>query len=253
MAQAMAPHTQANEQRIGGLEQRLNQVVDMLSRSQQPQQPNGQPNQSAEGRDTKLERFVADPDAYERDLIGKATKAAAAMMAPYIAGPASDVQERTFAAEAARIDAKYGANTFNEVVRPRLESALGHMAEPLRYNPEALRTATSALIGSAALQPVLDERQATHLKAQAERADKARLANKQKPPNFLGSPRGNVDGDGRPVIGPEDRLVLEKLSEAGFKMDEAEMRAIKSVPKGVSLEDQLAAYEKAMPRKGAAA
>lgn len=235
LARAMQPFVQATEQRLSGYEQRLNQVMDHLTRTGQPAAPAAPTTKEA-----KLEAFVADPDAYEAALADRIRQQVMAEVQPLIAGPTRVVQESILAAEQQRIDNSYGPGTFNEVIRPHLESSFARVDPKVQADPNALRMAVSALVGSASLQQTLDQRRDAHRKAAAEAAKK-----RQGPPNFLGTNRSVGDAGDRTAITPEDRIVLDSLARAGYSMSEGNLRAVRSVPKGASFEDQLAAYERA--------
>lgn len=225
LAKAMAPMVSAFQQEIGQLRSELNQMKDGQAR--QPQQPTG-PTDVEGARKAKLERFVSDPDAYEAELQQRTEERVLQRLAPFVAGPGMATQESTLSAERARIDGRFGPGTFDEEVMPHLQSSFSQKGmEAHRFNPDAIRTAVAALVGSAQLQPKLDTRQSAF---QAQRA-KEQQAKRQEPPNFLGSNRGRVDGGGQPVISPEDRLVMDAVERSGYSYSEGDLRSLRSIPR----------------------
>lgn len=226
LRQTIQPIAEAGERRTAQLEQRINQLTDLVARTVQGGQaaPAAPAARTAEDRDARVKRFVEDPYGYEDDLrtniAGEVRKQVLSEVAPYLVGPAKSAQEQTLSREEQRVDARYGPGTFNEVVRPHIDSALGHLAEPHRANPDALRAAVSALMGSEPLQDALLERHTKHAQAQAQ----AKATQRQAPPSFLGRP-GMPGGGGEPrPITPEDRIVLDAISRAtgGDGMSERE-------------------------------
>lgn len=230
LSRTIEPLAMGMEQRFAQQEQRMNQIADAVARAQAPAAP-----KQGEGREAEIERFVADPTAYRAEIAKQVQEQTMRAIAPYLLGPANNTQQTTLASERSSIDSEFGDGAYDKLVKPHIDSALQHMPEAARYNPDALRTAVAALVGSSHLRGQLAQQREAHQRKLAEAA-------KQRPkvPNILGPSRA-VDAGGKPIITPEDRVVLDALENQGFKFEESELKTIRGFAKGTSLDDMHAA------------
>lgn len=224
MARTMEPTLNALNQRLAAVEQRA-------------QAPAPQPTSKPGSDKPLLDRFVEDPDAVLREHGERVRQETLQAVAPYLHGPAAAAQETAISTEKQRIDSRWGEGTFDTVVRPHLDEALQTMPEALRFNPRALQTSIAAIVGSGRLQGELDQRREAYLKAQRERQRAA-------PANPFGRPTTTGQG-GSVDITEDDREVLKSLEKAGFGMSEAELKAVRSMPKGADLDTMLDLFDKA--------
>lgn len=227
LSRALEPMAGAMEQRFAAQDARLNQLADHIARTT-AQQPNGA---APANRESKIESFVSDPDAYEARITKQATEAAMKAIAPYLRGPANNAQQTTLAAERSSIDSEFGDGSFDKFIKPHIDTALQHMPEAARFDPDALRTSVAALAGSSGIRGQLAKAREEHQRKLADAAKKRPAV-----PNIFG-PSRPVDSNGRPTITPEDRIVLDALENQGYKFEESELRTIRGFSKGMSLDD----------------
>lgn len=232
------------------LEQRLAQTEARLQQQQMqpPAQPAGPALTAEQAAEAKVKAFIADPDAYERQIVERTSQEVAKRLAPYIHGPARSAQESSFERQQQRVDRIYGEGSFDKHIRPHLQTLVSNMPEPLRFDPDAIQRGVDALLGSDELRPTLDEARDTARRAKAEAA-------KQRPASPFGSPRASM-GSLEPEITDQDRAVMAALDKSGFTLSEDRLRTLRKLPQGASFEEMLDAEDKLTGKgkqKGAAA
>jgi len=244
MQTAIGPHVEATTRQMQAMEARINQLTGALAAAGS-RDPAGDATKTDGAGKTLIERFVENPEAILAEVEARAEQRVTQRMAPYILGSVQETQEKTLREQQARVDGIYGEGTFEQVLVKDLINIFQEMPEQLRFNPKAIRRSVDSLLGSEELRPELDKRRETR----ARKAHEAKEAERKKPPSFLGNPRGGADANGEPVIDQNDRAVMAKIAENGFDFSESDMRLVRKLPKGVSLDDQLDALERMTPKR----
>lgn len=153
-----------------------------------------------------------------------------------------DRDERV-AAQATRVDEKYGSGFFAEHIKPRLEGPQGNLAVyPINQqsDPTVINSAVNGIIGNMMMDnevgPVLQEAMEKTAKAKAER-------DVRTPANMMGP--GRVQGERSTKLSPEMLDAVEKFSAvvpSHIKLDEATIKGAINRPN--TLEAWRAAHPK---------
>lgn len=251
IAAATGPALAEQRAAMGMLQQQLHQTQAQLAAQQQAAAARPAPAPLAPGVDPDqawLNEFVAKPTEKLNAYIDeKFQQLARQHIAPPLAGIAQTVAAQTLREQASRVEARFGAGTYTEVIAPHLERILGGMPENMRLQPDTVKRTVDALLGSDELADELGKRASAKAKAENE-------ANRRRPPSPMGSPGrqpGGLDLD----INDEDRAFQTALRDAGFEFGDEDLKLSKQVSEAVrgskdqSLDAMLDARDKIRPLK----
>jgi hypothetical protein len=186
----------------------------------------------------ELDRLVTDPDGWFNEKLGpKFDELAKAKLGPYFAIQMQEAREGAERGQRERIDSRYGKGTWDEHFSADFTKAMSSLPEIAQHNPKTIEKMVDGMIGSDQLMPVLEERK-QKVAAQREQEERTR------PPSFLGRPGTSPMRD-ETEITHEDRQVQQALKSAGFEFGDENIKVMRAIPKGVDLDTQLEAYEKA--------